>query len=309
MQRARAGDTAKLILLGAIWGASFIGVEVALRGFEPLTIAALRITLAAIALLAIARLRGEALPRGAGTWALLAATGALSSAVPFYLIGWGQQHIDSSLSAILMGTSPLAALVLAHFATPDERINATRLCGVALGFGGILALVGVDALQGMSASLLGQLAVMLASVCYVTSALLARRLQGVTALSASALVLAITACYLLPVALWLQPPAGYAPRADAWGALLFLGLVPTALAYLLRFQLIASAGVTFMAQVAYLIPLFGVLWGWLLLGEQPGERAWLALALILGGIYLARRGGVGRARAAPPRAAARGGAH
>ncbi len=282
-------DTIRLLVLGAIWGSSFLCIEIALRGFSPLSIAALRIALGAAALLLLAWLRGDRLPTERRTWWLLVCVGALNCALPFFLIGWAQRFIPSNLSAVLMATAPIVALVLAHFTTRDDRINRHKALGVALGFAGVLVLVGIDALAGMSSAVLGQSAIMLASVCYVSSAVLARRLRNMTPLMTSALVLGIASLYMVPLALWRQPPAAYPAAGAVWVAMLFLGLVPTALAYLLRYQLIRSAGVTFLSQVAYLIPMFAVLWGWLFLDEIPGARTWLALGLILVGVRVGRR--------------------
>ncbi len=281
-------NTARLFALGAIWGSSFLCIEIALAGFAPISIAALRIGVAAGVLLGLAILRGDPWPTDTRTLGLLAVAGGLNSAVPFFLIGWGQQFIPSNLSAVLMATSPIVALVLAHFATRDDRITPVKVAGVLLGFSGVIALVGVDALQGMTAGVWGQLAVTMAAVCYVSSAVISRRVTTITPLMGSAVMLGITAVYMLPLAFWWQPPTEYPRDTMVLTAMLYLALAPTALAYLLRFQLIQSAGVTFMAQVAYLIPMFGVFWSWLFLEQVPSQRTWFALALILTGVYVAR---------------------
>lgn len=187
---------------------------------------------------------------------------------------------------MLLATSPIAALVIAHFATHDERISKPKIVSVVLGFTGILVLVGIDIFAGITAAVLGQLVVMLASICYVSSTVLARHIHGVTPMCASGLLLAISALYMLPLAIWWQPPSAYPTQATTWAALLFLSLAGTGFAYLLRFQLIMNAGVTFLAQVAYLVPMFALLWGWVFLDEIPEGRTWIALALVLAGIFV-----------------------
>ena len=149
-------------------------------------------------------------------------------------------------------------------------------------------LVGIDALSGSSETVAGQLAVVAAACCYAFSAILTRRLSGVSALVYSAMTLLTGSLCLLPLALLLDHPWSLSPPPEAIYALLFLGLVPTALAFLLRFQIVQQVGATFMSMVAYLIPLFAVFWGWLLLSQVPPVRAWLALGLICGGLYVSR---------------------
>ena len=158
-------------------------------------------------------------------------------------------------------------------------------------------LVGVDALAGAKASVLGQLAVMGAAACYALSGVLTRRVAHVAPLASAAMVLITGAVYMVPLALAIDRPWQAMPNGSAWLALGFLGLFPTGLAYLLRFQIITSVGATFMSQVSYLVPLFAVLWGWLLLSEIPAASGWIALALILGGITISR---LGRTRAVEP---------
>lgn len=157
-----------------------------------------------------------------------------------------------------------------------------------IGFSGVIVLVGIDALAGLDEAVLGQLAVMGAAVCYAISGIITRKTYYVPPLVNSAIVLLTAACYMVPLALIVDgvpsPTADLKPML----ALGFLGLVPTALAYLVRFQLIQQVGVVFISQVSYLVPLFAVFWGWLFLAEMPSPSAWFALAMILVGINVSR---------------------
>ncbi len=288
IRQPRFADTAKLVLLGAIWGSSFLCIDIALLGFSPLTIAALRVSLGGATLGLLVLLTGQTLPRSAATWTLVAVVGVLSSALPFFLISWGQQYIYGGQSAILMASGPFVALLLSHRLTPDDRLSGYKLLGMTMGFGGVAVLVGVDVLRGSSASVFGQLAIVGAACCYAGSAILTRKLSSISALTYSATtLLAGTAC-LAPLAVLLDRPWSLDPPREALLAVLFLGLVPTALAILLRFQIVQRVGATFMSMVAYLIPLFAVFWGWLLLSQVPPPRAWLALGLICLGLYVSR---------------------
>jgi drug/metabolite transporter (DMT)-like permease len=281
-------DMGKLLLLGAVWGSSFLCIDIALLGFPPLTIAALRVLLGATTLGFLVLATRQPLPKSVPTWTLITAVGLLSSALPFFLISWGQQYIYGGQSAILMAAGPFVALLFSHFLTHDDRLTASKLLGMMLGFSGVVVLVGADVLSGSSNSVFGQLAVVAAACCYAFSAILTRKLAGISALTYSAMTLLAGSVCLVPLAAALDRPWLLTPPTEALLAMLFLGLVPTALAFLLRFQIVQQVGATFMSMVAYLVPLFAVLWGWLLLSQIPPPRAWLALGLICLGLYVSR---------------------
>ena len=281
-------DYGRLLLVGAIWGSAFLCIEIALTGLPPVTIAASRIAIGALVLALVAWHRGITLPAGSRTWALLILIGFLNSALPFLLISWGQQSIPSARSAILMGSGPFLVLWLSHLTTRDDRLTGHKIGALLLGFTGVATLVGYDAMRGDTASLMGQVAVIGAAACYGISSVLARWIATVPALTSSTIVLASAACYMVPAALLIDRPWTLQPQPSALLALLFLGLFPTALAYLLRFQIIRDTGATFMSQVSYLVPLFAVFWGWLFLAQIPPARAWFALLLIFAGVYLSQ---------------------
>ncbi len=281
-------DTARLFALGAIWGSAFLCIEIALTGFAPLTLAAGRIALAAVALAVAVRLAGQHLPFHPRTLGLLTVIGFFNTALPFVLISWGQQHIDSAMAAILMAIGPFVALILSHLFTGDDRLTLPKIAGMLLGFAGVAVLVGIDAIAGAKATVLGQLSVMGAAACYALSGVLTRRVAHVPPLANAATVLLTATVYMVPLALLVDRPWLSMPGGPALMALAFLGLFPTGLAYLLRFQIITAVGATFMSQVSYLVPLFAVLWGWLFLAEIPSAGGWAALGLILLGINISR---------------------
>ncbi|MCB1756486.1 MAG: DMT family transporter [Gammaproteobacteria bacterium] len=281
---AQVQDHLTLLGLGAVWGSAFLCISIALRDFPPLSIAAIRIAIGALALLLVTRLRGLPLPGGGRTWALLLVIGALNSSVPFSLISFGQQSISSGTSAMLISTAPFAALAVAHWLTHDDRISRRKLVGLILGFSGVLVLVGPDVLASRNDAVSGQLMVLLAAFCYGSSSILIRRISHIDSLVSSAAVLLVTSAYFLPLALYLEAPWRVSPEPASLMALVYLGLVPTAFAYLLRFWLINRAGTVYVSQVSYLVPLFALFWGWLFLSEVPDQTTWLALMLILAGI-------------------------
>ena len=208
--------------------------------------------------------------------------------VPFSLINWGEVRIDSGLAAILMSTVPLATILLAPAFVRDEPITAGKLIGVALGMAGVAVLIGPGALIGAHGELLGEVAVAAATLCYAVNGLVARQLprMPVEAIGAGTLLCATVAG--LPLCLAVDRPWEIAPSALSLAALIGLGIVNTAGGYLLLFKLVVRAGAGFASLNNFLVPLFGVLWGMLLLAERPSPQALLGLLLILAGLAAVR---------------------
>lgn len=285
-------DWALLGALVALWGSSFLLIKIALKALPPVTLVAVRLSIAAALLTVWLRWQGKRLPRSGRAWGFFIAIAIVGNCAPFVLISWGELWLDSSLAGILMAIMPLTTLVLAHFFVPGERLNAARLGGFGLGFAGILALLGPEAWRAFNGSgwlLPAQLAVLAGAVCYAVNTIIARRRPAGDALTAAAGVNLVAAALMPPLALALEQPWSLTLSTDALLAVGALGVASTALATVFYFQLIASAGPTFLAQINYLIPLWAVAVGALFLGERLRWNALLALALILAGIALARR--------------------
>lgn len=284
LRQAGPADYGKLVSMAAIWGSSFMFIAIALTGWPPLAVSSIRVLVAAVVLTAAGLMRGERWPRGWRLWFWIAVVGFLNTALPFSLISIGQQGVAANRAAILMATAPFATLLLSHLATHDDRISGPKLFGLVLGISGVVLVVGLDALSVGGQSLAGQLAIMSASCCYAMSNVLTRKLSHLPPTLGTAAFLVSAAAYMGPglAFFWWPevPPADWKP----WAAVVMLGVAPTALAYLLRFQLIRDVGSTFMSQVGYLVPVFGVLWAWAVLGEVPALSAVGALVLILLGI-------------------------
>lgn len=295
MQAARGlGDWALLATLVALWGSNFMFVKVGVDTIPPATLVATRLAIGAMILVAVVRASGRALPPPGGAWIPYALIAIVGNAAPFWLITTGQQYIDSALAGILMAIMPLATLVLAHFFVAGERMTRNRVTGFALGFAGVIVLLGPAALSspgGSSASLLAQLAVLAGALCYAAQTVMARRLLRGDVLVASAGIIVLAALVSLPVALVLDAPWTLRPSAASLGAVIWIGIGPTALATLTFLRLIESAGPTFMSLANYCIPVVAVFLGVTLLGEAPGANAYTGLLLILGGIALSQWGG------------------
>lgn len=282
-----------LLVLAALWGTAFNFTKLALVSVPPTTLAAGRIALGALVLGALSRILGHRLPAGHGLWgrfALLALTG---NALPFALIAWGQQRVDSGLAGILMAFMPLCTLVLAHFFVPGDRMTAPKTLGFACGFAGIVVLMGPEALEALGnagSELPRQLAVLGGAVSYGVYAIVARRMPPLhpTLLAGHSLTLA--AVVMLPLAMLLDAPWSRDYETGSLLAALWLGLSATALASLVYFRLIASAGVTFAALINFLIPPVALVTGVLALAEPVQPHALGALCLISLGLLLGRTG-------------------
>jgi drug/metabolite transporter (DMT)-like permease len=283
-------DIAKLLLVGAIWGGAFLFIAIALDDFGPVSIAAWRVSLGALVLVVIALLLGQALPRGRGVWRLIVIVGFLNSAVPFFLISWGQQYVSSAESALLVAMGTFCSLLLSHYTSDDERINRWRAGGVGVGFVGVLVLVLWDILESGAGSLGGQLAVMAAGCSYAVSSVISRRLTHLPMISTSAATMVSASLYMLPLAFVLEDPLPGQIGIASLLALAYLGVFATALGMTLRFFIIRANGAVFMSQVGYLVPLFGVLWSALYFADALNTQTILSLALILLGIAITRRG-------------------
>ena len=280
-----------LIALAAMWGSAFLFMKIGVATVGPLTLAASRLILGAVILYAVMRARGLALPPPGKRWLPIVALAVLGNCLPFYWIAWGQQFIDTALAGILMSIMPLATLVLAHFFVAGERMTARRAAGFVIGLAGVVVLMGPAALDGLGGSpgkVLAQVAVLAGALCYAGNSILARRTIAADFLVASTAVLIVASALMVPVAVVIDFPMA-APSAGSIAAILWLGLGPTGLATLLYFQLIASAGPSFMAIVNYLSPIVALSAGVLLMGEQPGTTAIAGLSLILLGIAFSRQ--------------------
>jgi drug/metabolite transporter (DMT)-like permease len=273
-----------LLILGLIWGASFLFIKVAVVTIPPLSVAFGRTALAGVLLYLVLRSRDLRMPGWSPVWGTFLLMGLFNGAIPYTLITWAEIHIDSGLAAILNALMPLFTVLLAHVFTGDERLTYTKVVGIVLGFLGVLTLIGPAALKGLGKDVVAQLAVMAAALCYAIAIIYGRRLKEVTPLVSATGQLFCAAFLTLPMSLVFDAPWTLAPSFISIGALTCLSLLGTALAYLLYYYLLPRIGSTNLSLVTYLIPITGVFWGALLLGERLHWSAFLALGLILAGI-------------------------
>jgi drug/metabolite transporter (DMT)-like permease len=282
-----AGEWGMLLALSVLWGGSFFFNAVALRDLPPLTVVAGRVGLAAVMLLAICRIAGVAIPRAGAVWRAFLVMGLVNNAIPFALIVWGQTQIASGVASILNATTPLFTVLVAHGATADEKLTPARLAGVAAGFGGVAVMAGADAAAGLGADLAAQAACLAAAFSYALAGVWGRRFRrmGVAPPAVAAGQVVCSTALLAPLALAVDRPWTLAaPGADALAALLGVAALSTALAYVLYFRLLATAGATNLLLVTFLIPVSAILLGVGVLGETLAPRHLGGMALIGAGL-------------------------
>lgn len=286
-RRMTASEWAMLVGLSILWGGSFFFSRVALAALPPFTLVALRVGLAAFVLNLVLVLSGTRLPRGRAVWLAFLGMGLLNNAVPFSLIVWGQTQIASGLAAILNATTPLFTVVIAHLATNDERMTGHRLAGVVIGLIGVAVMVGPDALAGLGSAFVAQLAVLGAALSYACASIFGRRFRRMAIAPLTVATGQVTASTLLilPIALWVDAPWILpVPSPAVWGAVLGAALLSTALAYIVFFRILATAGATNISLVTFLIPVSAILLGALVLGERLDPRHVIGMALIASGL-------------------------
>ncbi|MBY0333346.1 MAG: DMT family transporter [Acetobacteraceae bacterium] len=272
-----------LIALSAVWGGSFFFTGIAVRELPPLTIVVVRVGIAALALWAVLAALGTRMPPTPGLWAAFLGMGLLNNVVPFTLIVWGQTHIASGLAAILNAATPLFTVLVAHLLTPDERLTRGKAIGVVVGLAGVVTMLGADLLSGLGTALAAQLACLAAALSYAFAGVFGRRFRrmGVPPLATAAGEVTASTLMLLPLALlvdrpWTLPMPGW----EGWGAMVGIGLLSTALAYVLYFRILAAAGATNLLLVTFLIPVSAILLGALVLGERLEPRHFGGMAII-----------------------------
>jgi len=292
--RVKSRYTNLLLLwgLGTLWGSSYLFIKVAVAEVPALTLVFGRLAVASIVMWILLRVLGLSMPRKGQMWGVYAMLGFFGTAVPYSLISWGEQYISSGLASVLQATTPIFAVLLAHFLTHDERISAVKVLGVAIGFAGVAILMLPDLRQGVRANLLGQLAIVGSSLCYAWTAIYVRsRLRGQPALVSTTGQMTMGAVFMLPASLLVDRPFDLSPSLPALASWMGLVVLGTLLAYGIYFTLIERTSATFATMVTYVIPVNALVLGALVLGESLSWTVLGSLALILVGVLLVRSEG------------------
>ncbi len=280
-----------LIALGTIWGSSYLFIKVAGADFPPLTLVAIRTTLAMFTLVLFLALQRQPLPpRRWRTWLPLIAMGVFNGVIPYTLITWGETEISSSLAGILTGAMPIFTVIIAHLFTQDEKLNTYKVLGIILGFAGVVILFLPGLGSGLKLSVLGELAVVTAACSYALSGVIAHKyVRGLSHAATAFGQFFTAAAVMLPLSLAIDRPLGLHPSLEPILMLLTLAVLNTAVAYLFFYWLIEHTGPTTTSLVTYVSPVSALFLGWVILGERLDWTTFAGLLAIILGVALVNR--------------------
>ncbi len=292
MREANSFDLSLLILLAVIWGSAFFNIKIATYSYEPFTLALVRVIFASIPLLLLCKLKKIKIEAFSYNWKLYALIGLCNISIPFVLIAIGTSMINSYLAAILMSTTPLSGSLLAHFFLKDEKLSLPKSLGVLIGFSGIVLLF-FDKVIINSENYLYALITILGSTFYCIGGLLTLKLKDKKNENVTTSTTLWSVIFLLPFSLVIETPWNSSPTLASTISLLYLGVVATGFAWLIRFRILTVNGLVFQTQVAYLIPIFGIFFGYFLMNEIITWRVLASLVIILTGIYIFKKNNKG----------------
>lgn len=274
-----------IAFLSLIWGSSFYFINVSLRGFTPLTLVFLRVSISSIALFAWMRLMTSlTLPKCLKSWVLYAAISVIATALPFALISWGQLHISSSMASMLNASVPIFTLIFAHFLTQDEKITLPKLIGVLIGFSGIYTLLSPSLQDGFTLQGWGQISVIGASICYALAAIWSKKLAYNPPLVNSTCTLICAAFIMLPFMFVFEDPFSLSPGMSSIVAIITLAVFGSGIAYILLYKVIAMTGAVSLSMVTYLIPITASIIGVLALNETIAPTSLMGIGVIFIGL-------------------------
>ncbi len=288
MREANSKDLSLLVLLALIWGSAFFNIKIATYSYEPFTLALVRVIFASIPLFLLCKYKNIKIEAFSKNWNWYAIIGLCNIAIPFVLIAIGTAKINSYLAAILMSTTPLSGSVLAHFFTKNEKLSYLKSLGVLIGFSGIVLLF-FDKVIINSNNYFYVLITILGSTFYCIGGLLTLKLKNKINENVTTSTTLWSVIFLLPMSLLFEAPWNASPTLESTLSLLYLGVVATGLAWLIRFRILTVNGLVFQTQVAYLIPIFGIIFGYFVMSEIITWRVLLSLVVILIGIYIFKK--------------------
>ena len=299
MREPKLIDYALLTLLSLIWASAFFNIKIATYSYGPVMISFMRIFFGAIPVVGLCLIKKIKIEAFSKDWYWFALIGVINLVIPFFLIAYGVQKVQSNLAAILMASTPLSATLLAHFFTKNEKINFIKVVGVLVGFSGIVFLF-YDKLLINEENFISAIFILVGSTFYVIGGLLTLRVSNKKNENVTSSILIWATIFILPISILLYfinpleafnfvDDLHFSHRLDSTIALIYLGTVPTGIAWLLRFRILKNNGLVFQAQVAYLIPIFGIILGYIFLKELITPKVIVALLAVIIGIYLVKK--------------------
>ena len=288
MKQPKLFDYILLTILALIWASAFFNIKIATYSFGPVTIAFLRVFFGAIPVLLLCYYKKIKIEAFSKDWHWYAAIGFINLVAPFFLIAYGVKSVQSNLAAILMSTTPLSSTILGHFYTKNEKFNFTKTIGILIGFSGIVFLFSDNLLideNNFSSALL----ILLGSTCYVIGGVLTLKISKKKNENVTGSILIWATIILIPMVSFIEQPWNLDPRLDSTISVIYLGLVSTGLAWLLRFKILVNNGLIFQSQVSYLIPIFGTILSYIFLKELITFKVLISLIAVVVGIYFVKK--------------------
>ena len=291
MRQPKLTDYILLTVLALIWASAFFNIKIATYSFGPITIAFLRVFFGALPVLLLCYFKKIKIEAFSKDWHWFATIGFINLVAPFFLIAYGVKSVQSNLAAILMSSTVLSSTVLGHFYTKNERFDLTRTFGVLIGFSGIIYLFS-DNLLITENNFISALLILLGATCYVVGGLLTLKISKKKNENVTGSILIWATIILIPLVSLIEQPWNSTPRLDSTISVIYLGLVSTGVAWLLRFKILTTNGLIFQSQVSYLIPIFGVILGYIFLDEIITLKVLVSLFAVIIGIYFVKKAGL-----------------
>ena len=288
MKQPKLLDYLLLTILALIWASAFFNIKIATYSFGPVTIAFLRVFFGAIPVLFLCYYKKIKIEAFSKDWHWFAMIGFINLVAPFFLIAYGVKSVQSNLAAILMSTTPLSSTVLAHFYTKNEKFNFTKTIGILIGFSGIVFLFSDNLLIDEN-NFMSALLILLGSTCYVIGGVLTLKISKKKNENVTGSILIWATIILIPLVSFIEQPWNLNPRLDSTISVIYLGLVSTGIAWLLRFRILVNNGLIFQSQVSYLIPIFGTILSYIFLKELITFKVLISLMAVCIGIYFVRK--------------------
>ena len=290
MRQPNLTDYILLVLLALIWASAFFNIKIATYSFGPVTIALLRVFFGAIPVLILCFYKKIKVEAFSKDWYWFAIIGFVNLVVPFFLISYGVKSVQSNLAAILMSTTPLSSTILGHYYTKNEKFNFTKTIGILIGFAGIVYLFSDNLLINES-NFFSAILILVGSTCYVIGGVLTLKIKEKKNENVTGSILIWAVIILIPLSFFIEKPWTYNPSIQSTVSVIYLGLVSTGIAWLLRFKILVDNGLIFQSQVSYLIPIFGTILSYIFLKELITVKVLISLIAVVIGIYFVRRAG------------------
>tara|TARA_B100000963_G_scaffold317376_1_gene297781 strand:- start:1579 stop:2451 length:873 start_codon:yes stop_codon:yes gene_type:complete len=288
MRQPKLLDYLLLVLLALIWASAFFNIKIATYSFGPVTIAFLRVFFGAVPVLLLCYYKKIKIEAFSKDWYWFAIIGFVNLVAPFFLIAYGVKSVQSNLAAILMSTTPLSSTVLGHFYTKNEKFNFIKTFGILIGFSGIVYLFSDNLLIDEN-NFLSALLILLGSTCYVVGGVLTLKISKKKNENVTGSILIWAVIILIPLVSLIEQPWNVTPRLDSTISVIYLGLVSTGIAWLLRFRILVNNGLIFQSQVSYLIPIFGTILSYIFLKELITTKVLISLIAVCVGIYFVKK--------------------